>query len=72
LEDKISPLDAKLLNKFTLPSWMGGQSAADRAREEQRLKNNQALINDVNELAKAVEVTDPAQAKAMRDAANRP
>lgn len=72
LEDKVSPLDGKLLNKFTLPGWMGGQTAAERAREEQRLAEKQALTKDVNTIARAVEVIDPAQAKALRDAVNRP
>jgi len=72
LEDKISPMDTKLLNNFTLPAWLGGKTAAERAREEQKLKEKQAFTKDVNELAKAVEVTDPDQAKAMRDAVNKP
>ena len=29
IEEKLSPLDTKLLNKFTLPGWMGGQTAAE-------------------------------------------
>lgn len=72
LEDKVSPLDGKLLNKFTLPGWMGGQSAAERAREEQRLKQKEELTQDVNTIAKAVEAVDPAQAKALRDAIAKP
>jgi hypothetical protein len=72
LEDKASALDGKLLNKFTLPGWMGGQTAADRAREEQRLKQKEELTQDVNTIAKAVEAVDPAQAKALRDAVAKP
>ena len=51
LEEKLSPLDTKLLNKFTLPGWMGGQSAAERAREEERIKQKEALTSDVNAMA---------------------
>jgi hypothetical protein len=72
LEEKTSPLDGKLLNKFTLPGWMGGQTAAERAREEQRLAEKDELTQDVNTIAKAVETTDPAQAKALRDAVGKP
>ena len=72
LEQQVGPLDGKLLNKFTLPGWLGGVSAAERAREEQQLKKKEALIMDVNTIAKAVEVTDPAQAKALRDAVSKP
>jgi hypothetical protein len=72
LEDKAGALDGKLLNKFTLPGWMGGQTAAERAREEQRLKQKEELTQDVNTIAKAVEAVDPAQAKALRDAVAKP
>jgi len=72
LEEKASPLDAKLLNKFTLPSWMGGQTAADRAREEEQRKKKDALAQDVNTMAKALDTTDPTQAKALRDAVAKP
>ena len=72
LEDKVSPLDGKLLNKFTLPGWMGGQTAAERAREEQRLKQKEELTQDVNTIAKALETVDPAQAKSLRDAVGKP
>lgn len=72
LEPLVGPLDGKLLNKFTLPGWLGGQTAAERAREEQQLKKKEEFILDVNTIAKAVEVTDPAQAKALRDAVSKP
>lgn len=72
LEDKVSPLDGKLLNRFTLPGWMGGQTAAERAREEQRRAEKQELTKDVDTIARALEATDPAQAKALRDAVAKP
>lgn len=72
LDDKVNPLDGKLLNKFTLPGWMGGVSAAERAREEQQRQKKEELKQDVNTMAKALETVDPAQAKALRDAAGKP
>jgi len=72
LEDKVRPLDGKLLNKFTLPGWMGGVSAAERAREEQQRQKKEELKQDVNTMARALETVDPAQAKALRDAAGKP
>lgn len=67
-----SSLDRNVLNRFTLPAWTGAKSAADRAREEYELKQKQELTKDVLDLAKVTEVVDPAQAKAMRDAINKP
>lgn len=67
-----SSLDRDVLNRFTLPSWTGAKSAADRAREEYDLKKKQELTKDVLDLAKVTEVVDPAQAKAMRDAISKP
>jgi hypothetical protein len=71
-KEKLSSFDRNVLNKFTLPSWFGGVSAADRAREERDREQRTQMANDVFGLAKVVEVTDPAQAKALRDAMNRP
>ena len=70
--DRLSSLDRNLLNKFTLPGWFGGVSAADRAREDYNREKKEELKEDVLHLAKAAEVTDPAQAKALRDAVNKP
>ena len=39
--EKLSSLDRNVLNKFTLPSWFGGVSAAERAREE---RNREAVV----------------------------
>ncbi len=71
-KEKLSSLDRNVLNKFTLPSWFGGVSAAERAREERDREQRTQMANDVSGLAKVVEVTDPAQAKVLRDAINRP
>ncbi len=71
-KEKLSSLDRNVLNKFTLPSWLGGVSAAERAREERNRELRTQTANDVFNLAKVVEVNDPEQAKALRDAMNRP
>ena len=70
--EKLSSLDRNVLNKFTLPSWFGGVSAAERARDERDREQRAQMANDVFGLAKVVEVTDPAQAKVLRDAMSRP
>jgi hypothetical protein len=71
-KEKLSSFDRDFLNKFTLPSWFGGVSAADRAREEYNREKYDELTKDVLQMAKVTEVVDPAQAKAMRDAVNKP
>lgn len=71
-KERLSSLDRNVLNKFTLPSWMGGVSAAERAREERNRELRTQTANDVFNLAKVVEVSDPEQAKVLRDAVNRP
>jgi hypothetical protein len=71
-KENLSSFDRNFLNKFSLPDWFGGQSAAARAREEYDRQQHAQLTDDVNALAKVVEVQDPAQAKALRDAINRP
>lgn len=68
----LSAFDRNLLNKFTLPAWLGGVSAADRAREEYNLVQKRQFLSDVSTIAKAVGVTDPAAAKALLDAAAKP
>jgi hypothetical protein len=70
--EKLSSLDRNVLNKFTLPSWFGGVSAAERARDERDREQRTQMANDVFGLAKVVEVSDPEQAKVLRDAMNRP
>src|SRR3954471_15745280 len=56
------------LNKFSL----GGQSAAERAREEYNIQQKRQFLDDVLTISKAASVTDPANAKALRDAAAKP
>ena len=70
-KERLTSLDRNVLNKFALPSWLGGQSAADRAREEYDREQNATMRSDVNSLAKAVEVDNPEQAKALREAVNK-
>lgn len=68
--DKLSSFDRDVLNRFTLPLF--GASAADRAREEFERAKREQLADDVLHLAKISEVVDPAQAKTLRDAVNKP
>jgi hypothetical protein len=68
----LSTLDRGVLNKFTLPAWLGGVSAADRAREEYNIVQKRQFLDDVQTISKAAEATDPANAKALRDAAQKP
>lgn len=56
------------LNKFSL----GGQSAAERAREEHNIQQKRQFLDDVLTISKAVEQTDPAAAKSLREAAGKP
>lgn len=68
----LSALDRNFLNKFTLPSWLGGVSAAERAREDYEIAQKRQFMSDVLTIAKAAELTDPANAKALREAATKP
>ena len=70
-KERLSTLDRTVLNRFALPSWFGGKSAADRAREEFEREKNATMRSDVNALAQAVEVDNPEQAKALREAVNK-
>jgi hypothetical protein len=69
-KEQLSSFDRNFLNKFTLPLF--GVSAADRAREEYDRAQREQLQSDVAHLAKVAEQIDPAQAKALRDAAAKP
>ena len=71
-KERTSSFDRNFLNKFALPSWFGGQSAADRARAEYDYEKKEQLKSDVLHLAAVAEQADPAQAKALRDAVNKP
>lgn len=69
-KENLNSFDRDFLNKFTLPLF--GTSAEARAREEYERKKRDDLAAEVMNLAKAAEVVDPAQAKAMRDAVTKP
>jgi hypothetical protein len=56
------------LNKFSL----GGYSAAERAREDYNIQQKRQFLDDVLTISKAAEQTDPANAKALREAAGKP
>jgi hypothetical protein len=58
------------LNKFTLPLF--GTSLEARAYDDYMRQKNEQVKSDVNALAKAVEQTDAAEAKALRDAMAKP
>lgn len=70
--EKLSSFDRNFLNKYSLPSWFGGVSAAERAREEHDREVRVQTTTDTLNLAKVVEISDPEQAKVLRDAINRP
>lgn len=59
----------RALNKFSL---LGGQSAAERAREEYNYQQKRQFLDDVLTISKAAELTDPENAKALREAAGKP
>lgn len=59
----------RALNKFSL---LGGQSAAERAREEYDIQRKRQFLDDVLTISKAAEVADPANAQALREAASKP
>ncbi len=71
-KEKLSSFDRNFLNKFALPSWFGGVSAAERARDEYNREQHAQMATDTANLARVVEVSDPEQAKVLRDAINRP
>ena len=66
----LSAFDRSFLNKFTLPLF--GTSAAERAREDYEIAQRRQFLSDVMTIARAVELTDPAKAKALREAATKP
>lgn len=68
----LGAFDRSFLNKLTLPKWLGGVSAAERAREEYNIVQKRQFLSDVSTIAKAAELTDPANAKALREAAAKP
>jgi len=58
------------LNKFTLPLF--GTSLEARAYDDYMRQKNAQVTEDVNNISKAVERTDAAEAKALRDAMSKP
>lgn len=68
-KQKFSALD-QALNKFTLPLF--GTSLAERALEDYEREKKEQLNADVQNIAKALETTDPEAAKSLRNAAARP
>ena len=69
INKKSTQLD-QALNKFTLPLF--GTSVVERAYEENARAKKQELNSDVSAVAKALDASDPAEAKALRDAAAKP
>jgi hypothetical protein len=65
-KDKFSSLD-QALNKFTIPLF--GSSIAERALEEHEREKKAQMASDVSNIAKALETTDPAEAKSLKEAA---
>jgi hypothetical protein len=70
VEEKFTSFDRNVLNRYTLPLF--GMSFADRMRDENERAKNEQLRKEVLDLAKTTDVADPAQAKALRDAVNKP
>ncbi|MBL9216750.1 MAG: hypothetical protein JNG83_14835 [Opitutaceae bacterium] len=68
-KEKLTSLD-RGLNRFTLPLF--GTSAEARAREEYEREKRAELAADVAAIARATEQLDPAEAKALREAAAKP
>jgi hypothetical protein len=68
-KQKFSALD-QALNKFTLPLF--GTSLAERALEDYEREKKEQLNADVQNIAKALDTTDPNEAKSLRAAAARP
>jgi len=57
------------LNKYTLPLF--GTSLEARAYDDYMRQKNEQVKSDVNAIAKAVEQSDAAEAKALRDAVSK-
>lgn len=68
-KQKFTQLD-QALNKFTLPLF--GRSLAERALEEHEREKKQELTLDVLNLSKAIEQTDPEEAKSLQKAITLP
>jgi hypothetical protein len=68
-KEKTGSFDRDFLNKH---SWLGGATATERAREEYEREQREQMQSDVARMAKVVDLIDPAQAQALRDAAGKP
>jgi hypothetical protein len=68
-KQKFSALD-QALNKYTLPFF--GTSLAERALEDYEREKKEQLNSDVQNIAKALDTTDPTEAKSLRAAAGKP
>jgi hypothetical protein len=66
---KFSELD-QILNKFTLPLF--GTSLASQALEDYQREKNIQMRDDVKQISGALDKVDPAEAKALREAAAKP
>lgn len=68
-KEKTSDFDRNFLNKF---GWLGGATAAERAREDYEREKKAEFNREVATVAKAVEQIDAGQAQALREAASKP
>jgi hypothetical protein len=68
-KENFSQLD-RVLNSFTLPLF--GAGMAERALEEHEREKKKQLNLDVLNISKALEQTDPAEAKSLKEAAPKP
>ncbi|HEY8995268.1 MAG TPA: hypothetical protein VIM71_11440 [Lacunisphaera sp.] len=68
-KEKFTQLD-RVLNSFTIPLF--GAGMAERALEEHEREKKKELNLDVLNLSKALEQADPAEAKALKEAASKP
>jgi hypothetical protein len=68
-KEKFSELD-RVLNSFTIPLF--GAGIAERALEEHEREKKKQLNLDVQNISKALEQSDPAEAKALKEAVSKP
>lgn len=68
-KEKFSELD-RVLNSFTIPLF--GAGMAERALEEHEREKKKQLNLDVQNISNALEQSDPAEAKALKEAVSKP